>query len=410
MSALHDIWLREKHRLRPFLGVRRWWRRGRIILPLHHLPISSKYFGRPKGGYADGATYTQSPAGRTAGATYHEIYPAETHHRRPPTVVGGPIPELFLANLEASFAAAGVTVIPGGRHWGFYGGTIITPDDRVLIDVSRDVWQWAGHTVRTRFKLPACRPLPGITVSLTTPEAEANYWHWTTELLPKMHLLEKAGFPPGRVDHYLVNMSGARYQRETLAALGVAEQKIIVPSSASHFECETLVVPTTNQCDHDVPQWVVAWLRSLSVPANPRGQRRLFLSRADAGFRRLLNEQEILEALAPHSFEIVRASALDVAGQRRLFNEAAIVVGPHGAAFTNSVWCRPGTPCIEFMPGDYCYLAFWALGEAAVLPHTVVLGESIPDRTRQRFADFSVSAAQVRAAVDAILAATPTSP
>ena len=70
------------------------------------------------------------------------------------------MPAQFSEHLEAALPAAGVTVLPRGRHWGFYGGTIITADDRVLIDVSRDVWQWPGHTVRTRFKLPRCRPLP----------------------------------------------------------------------------------------------------------------------------------------------------------------------------------------------------------------------------------------------------------
>lgn len=392
MNALHSLWQREKHRLRPLLQVAYAWRRARILIPVHRLPASSKHFGRPKGGYENGAAYAESPAGKAVGARHVAIYPEEIQRRHIPTVVGGPVPKKFEDNLTAVLPAAGVTILPRGRHWGFYGGTIITADDRVLIDVSRDVWQWPGHTVRTRFSLPRCRALPGVTASLTTPEADTNYWHWTTELLPRLHLLEKAGYTPDRVDRYLVNTSGARYQRETLSSLGIPAEKIVVPSGTTHFECETLVVPTVNQCHHDVATWVVAWLRTLlpNTTASTAG-RRLFLSRADAGFRRLANEEQVLAALEPLGFEVIRPSTLDVATQRRLFYEASIVAGPHGSSFTNTAWCRPGTPCIEFMPATYCDLAFWGMDEAARLPHSVVLGDVALDQARRRFTDFTVA-------------------
>ena len=36
-----------------------------------------------------------------------------------------------------------------------------------------------------------------------------------------------------------------------------------------------------------------------------------------------------------------------------LFNKASIVVGAHGAAFTNIIFCRPGTKIIEIIPADH---------------------------------------------------------
>ncbi len=407
MSPLRALWLREKHRFRPLLRPSDLWRRALILLPLHRLPGSSRWFGRPKGGYADGAAYAQSPAGAQAGARHLPLYPEEPQRRCLPAMFGGPLPARFSARRETVLPAAGVTVLPAGRHWGFYGGTIITADDRVLIDVSRDVWRWQAHTVRTRFKLPRCVPLPGVTASLTTPEAENNYWHWTTELLPRLHLLERAGFPPERVDRYLINTTGARFQRETLAALGVAPEKVVVASAATHFECETLVVPSVNQRHHDVSSWAVAWLRTLAPESgSAEGGRRLFLSRADAGFRRLLNETEIVAALAPLGFEVVRAGELTVAAQRSLFRQASLVAGPHGAAFTNIVWCRPGTPCVEFMPPGYCDLSFWGMSGTAGLPHTVIAGETVPGKGRRRFEDFTVAPDLVRTVISDLLAAT----
>lgn len=37
-----------------------------------------------------------------------------------------------------------------------------------------------------------------------------------------------------------------------------------------------------------------------------------------------------------------------IAHQARIFHDAALIAGPHGAAFANAVWCRDGTSLVEF--------------------------------------------------------------
>ena len=37
-----------------------------------------------------------------------------------------------------------------------------------------------------------------------------------------------------------------------------------------------------------------------------------------------------------------------VAEQAKLFHGAALIAGPHGAAFANAIWCRAGTSLVEF--------------------------------------------------------------
>ena len=36
-----------------------------------------------------------------------------------------------------------------------------------------------------------------------------------------------------------------------------------------------------------------------------------------------------------------------------MFSEANIIVGPHGAGFTNAVFCQAGSTLIEFLPESY---------------------------------------------------------
>ncbi len=52
-------------------------------------------------------------------------------------------------------------------------------------------------------------------------------------------------------------------------------------------------------------------------------------------------------------FEILEDISRTVDEQIRLFAEAAVVVGPHGAGFTNLLWCQPGTKVLEFFYGGY---------------------------------------------------------
>ena len=64
----------------------------------------------------------------------------------------------------------------------------------------------------------------------------------------------------------------------------------------------------------------------------------------------LLIDKEVSSFLAKHGFETVQAESLSISEQARLFAEAKIVLGPHGAGFTNIAFCKPGTKVVEL----YC--------------------------------------------------------
>ena len=82
--------------------------------------------------------------------------------------------------------------------------------------------------------------------------------------------------------------------------------------------------------------------------ARSRG-RRLYISRAGANKRKVVNEQELIEALAALGFESIEAESLRLADQARLFSEAELVVGAHGAGLTNILFAAPGTRVIEIL-------------------------------------------------------------
>jgi len=82
-----------------------------------------------------------------------------------------------------------------------------------------------------------------------------------------------------------------------------------------------------------------------------------------------LNEDQVLAALAPYGFERYCLEDLSVTEQLCLFAESVLLVGPHGAGFTNLVACSSQATIIEFMPrpGDFSH--YYAMADILGLRH-----------------------------------------
>jgi hypothetical protein len=190
------------------------------------------------------------------------------------------------------------------------------------------------------------------TVAAVTASNQDAYFHWLFDLLPRILMLEKAGTKPDKI--YLQNRY--RFQRETLELLGMARTEDII--SCDEFpllSASTLIVPCHEVMDgREFPDWVVAFVRDRFLPYAPQmdntSQDRLFISRADALFRRVLNEDEILPVLQEYGFTSVKLEELSFTEQVKLFRDAEAVVLPHGSGLANLVFCSKGTKVIELLP------------------------------------------------------------
>ena len=58
----------------------------------------------------------------------------------------------------------------------------------------------------------------------------------------------------------------------------------------------------------------------------------------------------MFDFLSKKKFTKYKVGQLSFEEQIYLFHNAKIIVGPHGAAFTNLVFCQPNTNVIEIMP------------------------------------------------------------
>jgi hypothetical protein len=99
----------------------------------------------------------------------------------------------------------------------------------------------------------------------------------------------------------------------------------------------------------------------------PRLGRRLFVGRAAIRSRAIVGEAALAASLDDLGFERIDTEAMPFARQIAHFAEAAVVVGPMGAAMTGTIACRPGTTVLHLAPEGWNDPFFWDL--ATVLGH-----------------------------------------
>lgn len=121
-------------------------------------------------------------------------------------------------------------------------------------------------------------------------------------------------------------------------------------------------------------------------PATPRPGRRVFLSRHSrslaGGYRSLVNEPELMQAMTDLGFEIVEPETLPFPDQIRLFRETEVLVGLGGAGMFNAVFCQPGTRLVTLESGLTFVDAHCNIFASMGLDYGVVIGEEDPTDPR----------------------------
>ena len=163
--------------------------------------------------------------------------------------------------------------IRNGRVLDHYAA-VITEDDTLLFDLSPyyGVRRASQHPVFLRVRLPEVRSVAGSVAVLNTRGTD-NYYHWLTDVLPRLELLRRAGAEP---EAYLVNRS-TRFQRDMLDHLGITADRCL---EYPHLRADELIVPSLPDANLKTPPWVVPWLRSQFLPDDIEApHRRLFVGR-----------------------------------------------------------------------------------------------------------------------------------
>lgn len=205
------------------------------------------------------------------------------------------------------------------------------------------------------------KKIKGTVLSLVQgASGDKNYFHWLFDILPKI-IITKSLIKLNKIDYfYMPELQ--KFQKRTLSLLGIRDYKIINSKRNKHLEATKILIPdhpwyfkgTIFNEANSIPGWIVKWLRKsfLKFKRKEKKSLKIFIDRSESKYShcKLINNDEIKKFLSKKGFKILQTGSLDFLKQVELFNNAKFVIGPHGAAFSNLVFCKPKTNVIEIKP------------------------------------------------------------
>lgn len=263
-------------------------------------------------------------------------------------------------------------------HVFVYGPTIgvVAHQNHFLADISIE-WGRRPENNWTfrRLILPKPRILKDRSLLLASTGAE-TYFHWMTDVLPRLEIAKIAGFDPSSFDHIIVNQITKSFQMETLKQLAIPIERCrTFGDFPSGYLCESLTIPSLPAFPGNVTPETIAFLRKLfPIPAGPT-TKKIFIGRNKHSKRKMIQESRIWHYLCARGFEKWECDELSVEDQARLFASAGTVVIAHGAAATNLVFCQPGTRVIELFGPGYVNPCYKDLCSHVGLYHAAVIGD-----------------------------------
>ncbi|MGE0045864.1 MAG: DUF563 domain-containing protein [Hyphomonadaceae bacterium] len=198
-----------------------------------------------------------------------------------------------------------------------------------------------------------------------------NYFHWVAELLPKLDLV-RADVAAGR--RLVVPKLARPFHAASLEHFGFNPDQCLAIKTPARFRDLRILSNIARS-----PTLLSSFLPAAFKPYRGRGMRRLYVSRAHARMRRIVNEADLIALLAARGFETVLAEDLSFAEQARIFGEARLLVGPHGAGLSNLAFMAPGGAVVELLPETFTegVSGFAAMSEECGQRHAILLCRSL---------------------------------
>jgi capsular polysaccharide biosynthesis protein len=226
--------------------------------------------------------------------------------------------------------------------------------------------------------------LPGQYVALAGP-GNRVYGHWLIEYLPKIGLLDVAGYDVRNL-RYLIPNSAQRYVHEWLYLLGIRpEQVFVYDCDRDVITADELLMPTVMHNGVRVSsllQKVATFMlgqigRDHDLKASAHGPRILLSRGKTSQSRKLLNRAAIEEIAARQGFAVVQPEQLSLLEQIELFHGARAIIGEYGSALHGSIFSPAGTVVCS-LRGTNAHPGFIQSGIGAVLeqPTGYVFGAS----------------------------------
>jgi capsular polysaccharide biosynthesis protein len=343
---------------------------------LRYLPGTSLQFGPPRGIYKNAETY--NTANKKDSIKEIVLAEEETVTRKPPATNSKLVLGRFSKYAVAKVIEKKGFVLNKARYVSGNGGTVITMDDKIFLPCSplKNEWNFAKHQSLYVFKLPKAEIFKKV-ILIDTRCSQENYYHWLNDHLQRFYWLKKMNLD--LIEYTIISSKGEKnyhdYSYEILKLNGFNFKEWISIKDVKHFYADELVIPpyTTpalngNDISIDLGQPAFFQKMFLRKTDLPELSERIYLSRRKS-IRTSPEEKELVGKLSLFGIKEIFLEDHNMSEQAVIVNNAKLIVGFHGAGFTNTYFCKPGTIIVEIFGPDFIVTDYWALSNRLQLQY-----------------------------------------
>ncbi|SKB16032.1 conserved hypothetical protein [Planktothrix sp. PCC 11201] len=168
-----------------------------------------------------------------------------------------------------------------------------------------------------------------------------------------------------------------QFETEYLQKLGIDQDHLIDTANIDYkIKAKSLIIANNQSNINRVSPSDIQLLRKKFLsPVVNLPKKRIFFPRRSK--RVLENETEIRQLLQEFDFEVIEDIPRTVEEQIAIFQQAAVIVGVHGAGLTNLLWCDPGTKVIELFYSGYTKAGFYYFCKVLGLDYSCIFDDAI---------------------------------
>lgn len=223
-------------------------------------------------------------------------------------------------------------------------GGPLKPQRNILVALSRELF-FSNYSTKKHFFEPDSVSAQEATITgpvVTLTSIYPNYFHWMAVAVHRLQYAQAYADRRNEKVTILISAEAPPFVEETLELLNCPSSSIKQINKPVHGIQEVLIPSHTDQ--HRDFDWLTdtilenARASELSGDRSHREQNNIYISRANAIERRVVNETEVIDMLSQYGFSSYRLEERTVAENARLFADADVIVGPHGAGLTDIIF------------------------------------------------------------------------